>query len=121
MRIRGCNCLLGPYTQNRSSLCFFKLMDCNALDYELAGCPVAGSATASGGIIGRTLESQLPGLPALGLKPNGVEARANTDIINSSLSGTRERTRVHVCRNACLLGKICTYWNYSERKSWETS
>lgn len=94
------------HSQNGPSLGFFKLMDCNTLDYELAGCPVASKATASGSIIRRTLESQLPGLQALGLKPNGAEARANTVIINSSLSGTAERTGVHVCGNACLLGKI---------------
>lgn len=57
------------------------------LDYELAGCPVAGSAEASGGITGSILESQLPRLPALGLEPSGAEAGANTDIINRALSG----------------------------------
>jgi len=55
------------HTRNRSSLCFFKLMDCDALDYELAGCPVASSATASRGITGRDGGvSPLPELPSSG-------------------------------------------------------
>lgn len=99
-------------------------MDCNVLDYELAGCPVAGSATASGGFTRRTLESQLPGLPALGLQPNGAEARANTDNINSSLSATGEREREcqHVCvwMHVCC-GKSSTYWKkgvFTVRMEW---
>ena len=77
-------------------------MDCNVLDYELAGCPVASLAAASGGFTRRTLEFQLPGLPALGLQPNGAEARANTDNINSSLSATGERERERERENVSM-------------------
>lgn len=38
---------------------FQVIMDGNGLDYELAGCPVACSAAASGGINGRTPDFQL--------------------------------------------------------------
>lgn len=111
-RIRGTGMQLSQgfkYIQSRSTLCFSRLMDRNALDYELAWCPVASSAPASRGIIRRTLEFQLPGLPALGLQPNSAEARANTDHINSSLSGTGKRVSMCVFVRACLLGKM-KYW-----------